>query len=186
MSQATPAGGVLFLEWTTASALVLYWIESVLLLGACVLLLERVPPQGRVGLPTTRDLLLVHGAALGIFGGFFAGFLMVAAQNHGVEVRLSEIRSGAPVVALCVALGLVVDGWSLTRRGAPLVLERVEMANSRFALFWIVGFFGVLAAMLFDRAGAVFWLFAGMKGWLELARFVRPVAVEVAPGPQRR
>ncbi len=75
-AQAVPVGGVFVLSWPAAGGLILYWIESVLVLGATTLLLSlfvrrtRAPENAAdlAGLAAAgirpRDVLLAQGGAL--------------------------------------------------------------------------------------------------------------------------
>lgn len=174
LAQAVPAGGVVFASWTTGAAIALYWVESVLLLCACLVLIVRcpAPPRGAEPLPKWKDVLLVHGGAYGIFGAFGAAMLLILSQRPGLAFDVADFRTGLPLMAVCVALGLALDLVELPRRGAELALARVNEGNSRFVLFWLVGFFGTLAAAFTGRGGLFFGVFAGVKTWFELGRFL--------------
>ena len=175
-AQSVPAAGVFGLSWHPAGGLLLYWVESVLALGATALLLTlfarraRAPERGadRAAIASegiaTRDVLLVHGGAFGVFGLFFAGFLTILiGHGHVPGTGLLEAAAGVPIVAALVALELGIDLARFRRISAPDLALRVNAGNRRFVLFWIVGFVGVGATMLFGKPLLLFAVFAGVK-----------------------
>ncbi len=175
-AQSVPAAGVFGLSWHPAGGLMLYWVESVLALAATALLLAlyarraRAPERGadreaivREGI-ATRDVLLVHGGAFGVFGLFFAAFLAILIGNgHVGSAGLAASLAGIPVVAALVALELGIDLARFPRLGATDLAARVNAGNRRFVLFWIVGFFGLGAAMLTGKPLLLFGVFAAVK-----------------------
>ncbi len=180
-AQAVPVGGVLVLAWPAAGGLVLYWIESVLVLGATALLLalfvRRTRASGNAadlaGLAAAgirpRDVLLVQGGALGIFGLFFGGFLFILVANgHIASAGLQRALAGVPVLAGIVALGLVFDLVRLPRLTLVEMTSRVNAGVRRSAIFWFVGFFGALGATFFGKPLLLFGLFAGIKTLFEI------------------
>ncbi len=172
-AQAIPAGGVYLASWATGSALALYWVESVLLLLATLVLVARSPKAPSSGeIPKWREVAIVHGGAYSVFGLFLAGFMLVASENHGISFVAPDFQAGLPLMALCVAVGLAVDLADLKHRGQGLVSARVEDGNGRFAVFWLVGFFGTLAAVISGRGGALFAVFAGAKTLFEVGRLL--------------
>lgn len=175
-AQAVPAAGVLGLSWHPAAGLLLYWVESVLALGATALLLVLFARRARApGREVERaaivhegivlsDVLLVHGGAFGIFGLFLAGFVAIlVAKGHVPVAGLGAALAGVPVLAACVALELGIDLVRFRSATARDLARRVDAGNLRFVLFWIVGFFGIAAAILLGKPLALFALFAGVK-----------------------
>jgi hypothetical protein len=190
-AQGTPIAGVVGEAWSPAGGLLLYWFESVLVLGATLWLLARwtkrhgSPAEARASGIETRDVALVHGGAFGIFGLFFAGLLFVFVSNgHLPADGLLPVVRGLPWIALFVALELVIDLVRLRRATAADLVRRVDDGNLRFFLFWAVGFFGTLGAMLFGRPMLIFGLFATLKILLEvlavLERTTRPAVARAA------
>lgn len=175
-TQTVPAAGVFGLEWHPAGGLMLYWVESALALGATALLLALFARRARApersadreaivesGI-ATRDVLLVHGGAFGVFGLFFAGFLTILIGNgHVGSAGLAESLAGIPIVAALVGLELGVDLARFPRLTAADLAARVDAGNRRFVLFWIVGFFGVGATMLLGKPLLLFGVFAAVK-----------------------
>ena len=115
-AQGVPIAGVAAAGWSPAGGLILYWAESVLLLGATAILLALWARRGadpaeiaRAGI-RTRDVLLVHGGAFGIFGLFLAGILFILTDKGMVAPgTLVDALAGLPWVALFVGVELAVD-----------------------------------------------------------------------------
>jgi hypothetical protein len=174
-AQGAPIAGVLGAGWSPAGGLLLYWFESVMVLGATALLLalwgrrHGTPEEiERAGIRPS-DVLLVHGGAFGIFGAFLAGFLLILITNGRLEVApLGRSFAGLPWIALFVGVELAADLWRLDSTRADDLSRRVDAGSRRLALFWLVGFVGLLLAMLTGRPLALFALFAGLKAVFEL------------------
>jgi hypothetical protein len=168
--QAVPAGGVYFAGWATASGLALYWADSMLLLLASLVLLWRAPRGGEPKLPPAREVLAFQGGAFLMFAGFFGGFLFIAHQNLGMPFDMGDVMAGLPFVAGCAAVGLAIDLIELRHAGRPLVLARINAGMGRFAVFWMVGFFGSIGVAMTNRMGLFFGIFAGAKILFELGQ----------------
>jgi len=188
-SQAVPAAGVFGLSWPAAGGLMLYWFESVLALGATLLLLAlfarraRAPERGkdREEIATrglkTRDVLIFQGGAFGMFGLFFGGLMVIFVGNGYVESSgLREALAGVPLLAGIIALALAIDLVRLRRLTAADLAARVEAGNRRFMLFWLVGFFGTLAAAFLNKPLLVFGVFAGVKALFEIGAVLQRVS----------
>jgi hypothetical protein len=194
--QAVPIGGVLG-GGSLATGLVLYWAEAVLglLLALAMVLLYRQrisdPRQdvalGPPGSPAAeaarrqrladlesvhvrpREIAIVHGSSLLIFGGFFAGILLIVSQNRGVALpSIAELRRGLPPLAGLAALGFLLDVPGLGRRPPSFVVARVDAGTVRWAMLWAVGFFGTILMALTGRPEAIFLLFAALKTLYEV------------------
>ena len=109
-AQGVPIAGVAAAGWSPAGGLILLWAESVLLLGATAILLALWARRGadpaeiaRAGI-RTRDVLLMHGGAFGIFGLFLAGDPLHP-HRQGDRRRRRELvaaSAGLPWIALFV------------------------------------------------------------------------------------
>ena len=200
---AVPVGGVFGRDWHPATAIGIYWLESVLLAltaaGLCALmqrrtsrgaiddarlsrdgadvrsvLAERAELQAAGIRP--QDVLVFHLGSLFIFGGFFAGVMVILIGNGRIEqpFRWDEFREGAEAMFLVVAAGFLFDLWGFHRMTVATVRARVDACLVRWALFWLLGFFGTWLMMLTGRPAIFFGLFAGLKvtfeTWGTLAR----------------
>lgn len=179
-AQGPPVAGVLAGAVHPAGGLLLYWVESVLLLFATALLLalfarRGAPPReiAEAGI-RTRDVLLVHGGAFAIFGLFYAGLLAVLVGNGHVDAAgLRSALPALPWIALLVAAELAIDLARLRSATAADLARRVDAGTRRFVLFWFVGFFGVFATILLGKPLVIFALFAGLKLLFELGAALR-------------
>ncbi len=202
--QAIPVGGVLG-GGSLATGLVLYWVEAVLgvLLAIAVVMLYRQqisdPGQdvalGPPGSPAAeaarqerladferahvrpRDIAIFYGGSLLVFGGFFAGLLLILSQNQGVALpSLAELRRGLPPLAGLAMLGFMLDLPGLGRRPASFVAARVDAGAARWAMLWAVGFFGTILMAVTGRPEAIFLLFAALKTLYEVLVALERVA----------
>ena len=195
-AQAVPIGGVLG-GWSPATGLALYWVEAMLgaLLAIALVWLYRrrisdptldaaLGPPGSAEVVAARDarladlerakvrprdIALVHGAGFLIFGGFFAGILLILSQNHGVPLpSAAELRQGLPPLAGLALFGFLLDLPGLGRRPASFVAARVNAGTSRWGILWGVGFFGTILMVVTGRPLAIFLVFAALKTLFEV------------------
>ncbi len=195
-AQSVPIGGVLG-GWSPATGLVLYWAEAVLgVLFALAMVwlyrwrisdprldaalgppgapaaeaarLERLADLQKANL-RPRDIAIFYLGSLAIFGGFFAGIMLILSQNHGVAVpSLAELRSGLPPLAGFAILGLLIDLPGLGRRPASFVSARVDAGAARWAILWAVGFFGTILMAVTGRPTVIFLVFVALKTLYEV------------------
>jgi hypothetical protein len=203
-TQAVPLGGVLG-GWSPATGLVFYWAEAVLglLLAIAMVMLYRRriadprldealgPPEAeaaRLARLTDLhranlkpgDIAIFYGGSLAIFGGFFAGILLILSQNYGVPLpALPELRSGLPPLVGFALLAFLLDMRGLGRRPVSFVAARVDAGAARWAMLWAVGFFGTFLMAFTGRPDAIFLLFASLKTLYEIG-----VALERVTGRQ--
>jgi hypothetical protein len=136
--QAVPIGGLFGRDWQPVTALVIYWLESVLLalvvLALCVLVKRRSSPAAAVEARRAGDMEAAHAidaqwqqvrkagidpkdfavvylGSLAIFGGFFAGILFIMVANRHIEQGFvwTEVRDGAVAMLSVVAFGFLID-----------------------------------------------------------------------------
>jgi hypothetical protein len=158
---AVPIGGVFGERWHPVTALGVYWLESVLLVLATATLCALIRRKGvkATGLDP-KDVLGFHLGSMCAFGIFLAGIITIMIGNGYIEpMRWGELRSGAQVMALVVAVGFVLDLWRFDRFTAADVTARVDACMVRWVLLWMLGFFGFFAGLKF--------LF---ESWARLAR----------------
>lgn len=173
-AQGVPVAGVVAADWSPAGGLILYWAESVLLLLATAMLLALFARRGaapaeitRAGI-RTRDVLLVHGGAFGIFGCFLAGIVFILTRKGVLTAEgIVAAAAGLPWIALFVGVELAIDLARLRSASAADLSRRVDAGTFRFVLFWLTGFVGVWVMLLSGKPLLLFTLFAAFKIVLE-------------------
>lgn len=173
-AQGVPVAGVVAADWSPAGGLILYWVESVLLLFATALLLALWARRGadpaeiaRAGI-RTRDVLLVHGGAFGIFGIFLAWIVFILTHKGVLTAEgVLAAAAGLPWIALLVGVELAIDLARLRRASAAELARRVDAGTRRFMLFWLTGFVGIWVMILSGKPLLLFTLFAAFKIVLE-------------------
>jgi hypothetical protein len=173
-AQGVPVAGVVAADWSPAGGLILYWAESVLLLLATAILLALFARRGadpaeieRAGI-RTRDVLLVHGGAFGIFGCFLAGIVFILTRKGVLTAEgIGAAAAGLPWIALFVGVELAIDLARLRAASAADLSRRVDAGTFRFVLFWLTGFVGVWVMLLSGKPLLLFTLFAAFKIVLE-------------------
>jgi hypothetical protein len=173
-AQGVPVAGVVAADWSPAGGLILFWFESVLLLFATALLLALWARRGadpaeieRAGI-RTRDVLLVHGGAFGIFGLFLAGIVFIFTRKGVLSAEgIVAASAGLPWIVLLVGVELAIDLARLRSASAGELSRRVDAGTLRFVLFWLTGFVGTWAMLLSGKPLLLFTLFAASKFLLE-------------------
>jgi hypothetical protein len=179
--QAVPLSGVFAWHWQPVSAIAVYWLESLLLalvaVLLCALVRRRSSPEAvkEAGIDP-KEVFAFHVGGILIMGIFVAMVLVILIGNGRLDQRFEwrEFRDGAAAVAAIVAIGLVIDLWGWRAMTVPAVRARVDACMSRWALFWLLGFFGVGLTMLTGRGWVFIAVFGGLKlvweVWAALAR----------------
>ncbi len=204
LRQAVPIGGVVGAGWHPVAAVSIYWVESVLLVLVaavlCTLMQRRVSPGDiaeaqRAGdldavraLQTERaaidsahlnagGLVLFHGVGLLVFGIVGGVVMLIMMEKGSIEQRVEwrKLRDGALAMTTLVVAGFLIDLWSFRRLPAAAVESRGDACTGRWALFWMMGFFGIAIIIITSRPMWFFALFSGLKltfeTWGSLARF---------------
>ena len=176
-----PIGGIFGRDWHPVTAVTVYWLESVLLVLAtatlCALMGRRTSDSEiNAASINPRELLIFHLGSLFVFGGFFAGVIVIIVGNGYIPepIRWPEIRQAAEAMAVIVAIGLTIDIWTFHRFTVDHVRNRVDACLTRWALFWLLGFFGTMMMVFSGRPLVFFGCFAVLKttfeSWAGLAR----------------
>jgi hypothetical protein len=200
--QIIPLNGIFVDGWQPSTAVALYWFESVLLLVVTLVLCLRLQRRTsdhaiafvrdsgdsaaaaalaaeqeavRKAGVNPRDVLLIHGASLAIFGGFLGGLLVILIGNqHIAPFNWEEFRDGADAMMLVIAVSFGLEMLTFRSMGVAAVQSRVDAAMGRWALLWLLGFVGTFLLAFTGRASAFFGWFAILKavweGWGTLAR----------------
>jgi hypothetical protein len=186
-----PAGGIFAADWHPATAMAVYWVESVLLALAvsalCAIMDRRTSPAAiararsagdheeeqaitaeRLALNQAQikpgDVFGFHVGSLIAFAAFLGGVLLILVGNGHVEpLRWPEIRDGALAMLVIVSLGFLFDLWRFDSYSAADLRTRVDACLVRWGLFWMLGFFGTLIMALSGRPLWFLGLFSVLK-----------------------
>lgn len=201
--QMVPLGGIFGLGWLPTSAIGVYWLESVLLALIAVIWCRRLQRRtsdqaihalrlagdtaGAAALAAEqqavrtagvdpRAVLSFHLPSLAMFGLFIAGILFIASQNGLLERPLdwNEFRDGATAMLIVIAIGFGIEQIFFPATSVDDVRARVDACTGRWALLWLLGFFGTGLMLYTGRGDTFISFFAVLKvtqeTWGGLAR----------------
>ena len=171
---AVPLGGLFGLDWHPAVALVVYWLESVLLVlgtaGLCALMARRTRDSevDKAGI-RPRDVLLFHLGSLFVFGGFLGGVLVILIGNGHVDgpIDVAQLREGALAMLAVVVAGVLIDLWRFDDFTVDDIRARVDGCLARWGLFWMLGFFGTILMAVSGRPAMFLGFFGVLKVMFE-------------------
>lgn len=157
--QALPLNGILGGTWRPVTAIAVYWLESLVLVLTTALLCWLM--QRRTW---ARDVLLVHVPSLAIFGVFIGVMLNLLIQNgHTPSFDLDEFRSAASAMLIVLGVSGAIDLAMWRSMDVSTVAGRVESCLGRWALLWILSFFGVMVPLFTGRPVLFLTTFAVLK-----------------------
>ncbi len=209
--QVLPIGGVASWGWHPFTGLAVYWAEALLL--ATVAAIYCAIAQRRTSYPRIealrragdhdearrleaeravlkagnlqwRNVFGFNVLSLVLFGGFFTGVTAILVGNGHIErPDFGQVREGVAAMLTLVLAGVLFD-LLFTDVQASLVEARVNACLSRWALFWILGFFGTMVMMWTGRPAIFFTFFGGLKlTWELLGALERLIG---RPAPARK
>lgn len=163
-----PASGWLLGGWSAGTALLVYWIENLVLavaIGIRIDLHRRATHLGghregflRKFLLTTTAFTLVHGV--------FVGAMLTLLRFDTVD--WDSVRDGARWVVLSHALSLAVDLVTLRRWPFAEVRRRAEWTLGRVGLVHFAILIGMFVAAVTNDTRSIFTAFVVMKGISEI------------------
>ena len=203
LRQWIPLGGVLQLGWHPLSALIIYWLEAVVLAAIAawsIALVERrsnpdrqraARQRGQHDLArqfaderaflkqaqlNSRQFFSFQAFTLFAFALFFAGVLTVLLGNGHVSPPDNpwEVLDGAKKMLVIVGIGLVFDLFVFDLP-VQSVQARAQGCLTRFLFFWILGFFGVITMAITGKPTTFFPFFAGLKATFEVLGTINQV-----------
>ena len=187
---AVPVLGVFAGEWSSATALSVYWAENLiasLLIGARLYLHRR---WNGVAAPSAGgSAVMAPGAFLGSAIPFTLahGVMLAAVFAAVVKVAPDLANLRQAVFALLVVQGLAfgVDLWTLERWPAHRVNERADFLLGRVVLVHLSIIAGMVLAAWLDRPGAFFAFFVGCKVLSDLTQFLPRIDTSPGSAPPR-
>ena len=189
---AVPVAGFFGQGWSPGTALAIYWVESLLVIGFVstrVALHRRwtrkaghfrtptfTQQKAGVARPLGSGSLLASYLTVAIpftlAHGFFLGMLLFLflpqAFGATAAVSLGDLGKGVVGVLAFLVVGLAMDLVSLRERSYRWVELVTQRAMGRIFVVHMTIIFGVGAAAFFHAPTAIFGLFAGLKTLFDL------------------
>lgn len=183
--------------WTPATGLALFWVESLALALVAVALAflvrwderrrtKRGRESGEGAEPGTGarrreiaaanidpgGIFAFHVGSLFAFGAFLGGVLfMLSQRSEGIFVDRTALAWGGAAIVGFVVIGAAGELLGFRRLPAADIAARVDACTSRWAMFWMLGFFGPVLVAIFGRPALFFAFFGGLKALWEIGRF---------------
>lgn len=185
---SVPVAGVVWAGWTNATALVLYWCETLLLilLVAVRIHLHRTLTRKRGhycevlmssttnGRTKTRTKIgyfgtsfLVFGLAFWLGSGIFLGYTLRDDQLGAVDA--DEVRAGLAVTAIFLSLGLFIDMVGLRERPFAWISQMSKGVLWRVFLVQIAIFAGFIGAHMLGLPRSTLFAFVFLKLYTDIA-----------------
>lgn len=173
-----PAAGYFGAGWPIGTMLVLYWIESVLVILSVVVLAKRhravtSGPGRRAGgkdpfLGEFLGVVVVFTLGHGVFVALFA--LQVFPDLIGPSARVSGRSLGVGVLSIAVFLlaGLLFDLYRLGERPFGWVRRHADQAKRRMVVTHLTIIFGAAAISATESPIAFLAVFVGLKSVADL------------------
>jgi hypothetical protein len=200
--QVVPLNGILGGGWQPVTAIAIYWLESVALAIVAAILCWRLQRRtsdraiaaaraagdetAAVSLEAERqaanqagikpaDVLMFNLFSLAVFGVFIGIMLVMLIQKGYVApFNMEEFRGAADGMLLVLGLGGAIDLVLSPSMSVAAVQGRVNSCLGRWALLWMLCFFGTILLVFTGRPGVFLGMFAVLKavweGWATLAR----------------
>jgi hypothetical protein len=184
-----PLAGVVWGEWSDATAIAYYWCETALVVAFVSLRLllhrratndpgHRVETKSRIDRgPWKRGTTTYNAGFLTVAIAFGTGnliFLLVLLglfgdRVGGGSVDLRALREGVLVGLAFVGIGFAADLPRMAGRPFVWVRSMAEGALWRVFVIYIAIFAGLFAALVLDRPHAVFTVFFGLRLFTDIA-----------------
>ena len=185
---SVPVAGLFAEGWSSGTALAVYWIESVLVIGfvaaRIALHRRRTRKSGHWRAPqfTTAGRFGGAGSLLGSYvrfalpftvlhGAFLGTMLALVTVNRpelDLGIRAGDLASGAAAVAALLLAGFLLDLVGLGERPFRWVERVAERALGRVFVVHATIVFGLLATAWTDGPAGLFAVFAGLKTAVDL------------------
>ena len=178
-----PGGGYFIAGWSPATALTLYWVDNVVggvAMSIRILLHRRatgVAGHSRAHLQTTVTTVKLGQESQVEFRSFLTEFLATSTAfsvAHGVFLVAvlgfaherpdpEAVREGAIAIAICHAIALTVDRFTLANWPFAKLKEQAQRVMGRVALVNIALLGGTWAMVFSSSSGSFFSVFVWLK-----------------------
>jgi hypothetical protein len=194
--QAVPLNGIFGIGWQPGSAIVIYWVESVLMAAVAVGFCWRLKRQlsdsaiiearaagalaeatwiaeeqrsARTAGVDPMKLSLFFGASLAVFGVFIAFALWMLASKGAIDQPFdwNEVSDAATAMAIVIAISLAIDLVLFPTMSVAAVQGHVNACLTRWGLLWTLGFVGTALIGFTGNPVVFLWLFAVLKAVIE-------------------
>ena len=189
---SVPIVGVVAGEWSSATALSVYWAENLIasaLVGARLWLHRRWTAQAvddgtpRLGLAKAPVEFLVTAIPFTVVHGFMLVMVFSLVTKTGPD--LVNLMQAVVVLLVLQGLAFGVDLWSLGDWPAHRVNERAEYLRGRVVLVHLSIIVGMFLFAWLNRPGAFFAFFVGCKVVSDMAQFLPRVSTTPGSVPPR-
>jgi hypothetical protein len=190
---SVPVAGVFWAEWAAATALALYWCESVMvigLVGTRIWLHRRATNKRghldgsalgaegkstRPGSTFLREFLTAALVFTGAHAVFLAAILFLMLPTNFPEVGgvdFEALRQGVSIVAVILGVGFVIDVVRIRDRSFWWLRQMAGRVMGRVILVHMTIIFGMMATAWFDGPRGIFIVFAAFKLIADVGTFL--------------
>lgn len=189
--QVVPLNGIFGGGWQPATAIAVYWLESLVLVlvtaTLCWLVQRRTSDRvmfaaraagdhaavagleaerqaaNRAGIKAS-EVLMVHLTSVGIFGVFIGVMVAMLIQNgETTPFDRVEFEVAAYSMLLVLAVSWAIDLVMGPSMSVAAVQDRVDACLGRWGLLWMLCFFGTVVPLFLGRPALFLGLFAVLK-----------------------
>lgn len=185
-----PVVGVLIGDWSSSTALAVYWLENLIasVLVACRLWLHRrwqPPAKAEPGVVRTKtpSELLTIAIPFTLAHGLFLGLILILVTK--LTPDLEQLRRAALALLAFQGLAFGVDLWSLESWPPARVNERADHLMGRVVLVHLSIILGMFLFLWLERPGAFFAFFVGCKVIGDLTQLLPKVDQGTPEAPPR-
>jgi hypothetical protein len=184
-----PVVGVLFGDWSNATALAVYWLENLIasLLVAARLWLHRrwqePDRDGTTPMAKRPSELLMMAIPFTLAHGLFLGFVFVVVSKLTPDVP--QLQRAALALLAFQGLAFGLDLWALGSWPAARVNERADHLMGRVVLVHLSIIIGMFLFMWLEKPGAFFGFFVGCKVLGDVTAFLPKVDPGTPEAPPR-
>jgi uncharacterized protein DUF6498 len=194
---SVPVLGVTWAGWTNATALVLYWCETLIfvLLVAALIHIHRLATKKRghyceMLVRTTTNDLTTAKRKIGYFGTTFLIFgvafwlgtgMLLALLVRDETVDVDQLKQALPITALFLFIGLVIDMIGIRERPFAWISKMSQWVLWRVFFVQISIFVGFALSELFGLPHGILIVFVVLKVYTDIATQLPTYDPKLAP-----